>query len=168
MKEPRKILLSPLEISENRVTERITPEAGAALGGEPGLRASRMRLSGLSVLPSCTLPYNLRSTKPLASGPERQAQWSSPHSSPDQTDGSAESLKSGEEIETATQEQTWRRRKANSRSCLLHGQEKKNMHQPAEWGQRTWKTNRTRRETSCKGHSTLANPSHCKSKGSRN
>lgn len=105
MEEPRKILLSPLEISENRATERITPEAGAALGGEPGLRASRMRLSGLSVLPSCTLPYNLRSTKPLASGPERK--HSDYHPTPLLIRPMAQlNLKSGEEIETATQEQT--------------------------------------------------------------
>lgn len=148
MKQPTKILLSPIEMSENSAMERITPETGTVLGWEPGLSASQMRLSGLTVLPSCTLPYNLRSTKPWASGPERQAQRSSPCSSPDQTDGS---LKSGEEIRTAAQEQTWKRHKTNSRYCLSHGQEKKDMRQPAEWGQRTWKTNGNRRETSSKG-----------------
>lgn len=71
MKEPRKILLSPLGTSENRATERITSEAGAALGGEPGLSISNEALWPHRA-PFCTLPYNLRLTKPLASGPERK------------------------------------------------------------------------------------------------
>lgn len=83
-------------------------------------------------------------------------QWHSDHLSqpcPDQTDGSAECLKSGKETDTTSHRQTQRRCGVYSPGIIYARPRSEYRHPPNEWGQRTWKTPEIERKRVFKGYS---------------